>query len=53
MHYFRGVSYVNQSVITESLLQKFVMEKAPRTAVVLSSNGTLSLMQVIKTGPKN
>lgn len=44
--YSRGVSYINQSMTTESLLPKFVTEKAPRTAIVLSTNGSLSLMQV-------
>ena len=43
---YRGVSYVNQSMTEEKLTQKFVTEKAPRTAVVLNSNGSLSLMQV-------
>ena len=47
--FFRGESYVNSSVITEGILERFVTEKAPRTAVVLSSNGSLSLMQVYKT----
>ena len=42
----RGVSYIKTSKVKEGLLDKFVTEKAPRTALVLHQNGTLSLMQV-------
>lgn len=43
---FRGVPYIKTSMTREDLLSKFVMEKAPRTAIVIHKNGTLSLMQV-------
>ncbi len=42
----RGASYINTSKSKEGLSEKFVTEKAPRTAVVVHKNGTLSLMQV-------
>lgn len=45
-----GASYINTSKSKEGLSDKFVTEKAPRTAVVVHKNGTLSLMQVYKTG---
>ena len=42
----RGASYINSSKSQEALSDRFVTEKAPRTAVVVHKNGTLSLMQV-------
>lgn len=42
----RGVSYIKTSMVKENLQDKFATEKAPRTALVLHQNGTLSLMQV-------
>ena len=44
---YRGVSYINTSMTKEGLPAKFVSEKAPRTAIVVYKNGTLSLMQVL------
>ena len=38
--------YINTSMAMEDLPEKFVKEKAPRTAIVIHENGTLSLMQV-------
>lgn len=43
---YSGASYINTSRYKEGLTDKFVTEKAPRTAVVVHKNGTLSLMQV-------
>jgi hypothetical protein len=44
--FFRGASYIKTSKSKEGLADKFVSEKAPRTAVVVQKNGTLNLMQV-------
>ena len=38
--------YVNTSRTKEGMSDYYVNEKAPRTAVVIHENGTLSLMQV-------
>ena len=46
INFFRGVPYVNTSRTKEGMSDYYVNEKAPRTAVVIHENGTLSLMQV-------
>ena len=42
----RGEVYVNESMKEEDLPVTFVTEKAPRTAISVHMNGTLSLVQV-------
>lgn len=42
----RGLSYISTSMGREGLANRFVHEKAPRTAMIVHENGSLSLMQV-------